>query len=108
MTGGIQPYSGEASPSDITSAGSAGPAAQAAAKAPGQAAVAESAPTNDSVTLTQNAQTSARLLASAQAADGFDGQAVAGLAAAIQSGSFDISPDQLAASIITAFAQITP
>jgi hypothetical protein len=105
MTSGIRPYSTNQSSTELAS--SAGATAPAQAKVSGEAA-AQATPVNEAVTLTQNAQTSARLLASARQAPGVDSEAMARLSSAVQNNSFNVQPDTLAGSIISATHQIRP
>jgi flagellar biosynthesis anti-sigma factor FlgM len=60
----------------------------------------------EAVTITPNAQSSADLLEAARAATGTDQQAVQSLKADILSGSYQVPPDNLAASIVAALAEI--
>jgi len=60
------------------------------------------------VTLTPDAQTSADLLEAARAAAGVDHQAVQGLKAQIMSGTYDVPPENLAASIVAALTETQP
>jgi len=65
------------------------------------AAAAAAAGESDSVTLSPNAQAAAQLLAAAQASDGVDAQNVASLKAALQNGSYNVAPEDLAQAIAT-------
>jgi anti-sigma28 factor (negative regulator of flagellin synthesis) len=108
MTSGIRPYSGEAASSSIFSFGSAPSAVSASTKENGNVATTVAARANEAVTLTENAQAGAQLLAHAHEAAGIDTQAVARLNSAIQNDSFTVPPEALAASIISAHDQIRP
>jgi flagellar biosynthesis anti-sigma factor FlgM len=59
----------------------------------------------EAVTLTPDAQTSADLLEAARAASGIDTQAVQSLKAGIASGSYQVPPENLAASIVAALTE---
>jgi flagellar biosynthesis anti-sigma factor FlgM len=56
---------------------------------------------SEAVTLSPNAQTAAQLLAAAQASDGVDAKTVSSLKAALQNGSYNVAPGDLAQAIAT-------
>jgi flagellar biosynthesis anti-sigma factor FlgM len=64
-----------------------------------------SAPSGEAVTLTPDAQTSTALLEAARDATGIDQQAVQSLKAGIISGTYQVPPESLAASIVTALSE---
>lgn len=63
---------------------------------------------NDTATITDKARASAQILDQARAADGIDHTAVAQLKTAIQSQSYNVPAERLAASIISALGEIKP
>lgn len=107
MTSGIRPYSGT-DPSAEVASSSGGATANAAKANNSEPVVTQAAPSNEAVTLTENAQASSQLLAGARQAPGVDAKAVARLSTAVQNHSFSVPPDALASSIISAFNQIKP
>ncbi len=76
------------------------PAPPAAPQSPAAAAPGTPAQT-DSVTLSAAAQTSTQLLGAARAADGINHAAVAQIRSALQSGSYSVTPENLAQAIAT-------
>jgi flagellar biosynthesis anti-sigma factor FlgM len=81
-------------------------AAESTATAPASprtGAAAESAASGESeaVTLSPNAQAAAQLLAAAQASDGIDTKTVSSLKTALQNGSYNVAPEDLAQAIAT-------
>ena len=61
--------------------------------------------TGEAVTLTPDAQTSADLLEAARAASGIDHASVQSLKAEIISGTYQVPPENLAASIVAALSE---
>jgi flagellar biosynthesis anti-sigma factor FlgM len=112
MTSPVSSYS--RSPGLSDQIGSASTAS--AGTPPGAASLATSAasppsaaaPSGEAVTLTPNAQTSADLLEAARAAAGVDHQAVQALKAEIASGTYQVPPENLAASIVAALTETQP
>jgi anti-sigma28 factor (negative regulator of flagellin synthesis) len=83
------------------------PPSNAPATPPGGAGsqAAAGASASEAVTLTPDAQTSAELLEAARAAAGIDEPAVQSLKANILSDTYQVPPENLAASIIAAMAE---
>jgi len=89
------------------SSGHAAPqlASQAAANAPNKpqaetpAPQTGAAPAGEAVTLSATSQATAQLLDAARAADGIDDARVAQLRGAVQSGGYDVAPDDVAKAI---------
>ncbi|GAB0116645.1 flagellar biosynthesis anti-sigma factor FlgM [Acidisoma sp. 7E03] len=99
-TSGSVPAASEAAP-QVTRAQSkdaALPSYQSAAPAIG----------GEAATITDGARATAQLLDHARAADGVDHAAVTRLRTAIHAGTYDVSPDALAASISTALSEVKP
>ena len=107
MTNRIVPYSQSQALTDPYGS----PGASPAATPPGASAVTSStgagaaAPSGEAVTLTRDAQTSRNLLEAARAASGIDQQAVQSLKAEITSGAYQVPPENLATSIVTALSE---
>ncbi len=59
------------------------------------------APQSDSVTLSAAAQTSTQLLGASRAADGINHAAVAQIRSALQAGTYNVAPEDLAQAIAT-------
>ena len=57
------------------------------------------APASEAVTLSANSQATAQLLEAARAADGVDEARVSQLRGAVQSGSYDVTPEDVAKAI---------
>jgi flagellar biosynthesis anti-sigma factor FlgM len=85
-------------------AGETSPSGAGAIAAPADAAdvAAGGATGGEAVTVSADAQTTAQLLDAARGADGIDTARVAQLRSAIQGGSYNVSPDDLAKAIISA------
>jgi flagellar biosynthesis anti-sigma factor FlgM len=81
-------------------------ASSPAASSGSPAGAAQSA--SEAVTLTPDAQTSTELLEAARAASGMDHQAVQALKAEIISGTYQVPPENLAASIVAALTETRP
>ena len=96
MTNTIPPLAQTPLPVE-TAAPPAPPPAAAAASAPAQTDPAQT----DSVTLSAAAQTSTQLLGAARAADGINQAAVAQIRGALQSGTYSVTPENLAHAIAT-------
>ena len=79
------------------------PLAPSAAQPAAQASTAQqtAAPQTDSVTLSEAAQSGAQLLDAAQKSSGIDHAAVANIRAQLASGSYNVSPEDLAQAIAT-------
>ncbi len=60
------------------------------------------------MTLSADAQTTTQLLGAARNSSGVNDQAVAQLRAAIQNGTYNVSPDTLARSISSAMKEAAP
>lgn len=77
--------------------------AQAAPPVPGTTPPAQTSSTaqSDSVTLSAAAQTSTQLLSAARNSDGINQTAVAQIRSAIQSGTYNVAPEDLAQAIAT-------
>jgi flagellar biosynthesis anti-sigma factor FlgM len=80
--------------------------AEAASTAPvsargGAGAGTAAAGESEAVTLSPNAQAAAQLLAAAQASDGVDAKSVSYLKTALQNGSYNVAPEDLAQAIAT-------
>ena len=69
---------------------------------------AQSESSGEAVTLSDDAQTTTQLLGAARNSSGVNEQAVAQLRAAIQNGTYDVSPDTLARSITSAVKETAP
>ena len=69
---------------------------------------AESTGSGEAVTLSADAQATTELLGAARSSSGMNEQAVAQLRAAIQNGSYDVSPDTLARAITSAAKETAP
>jgi flagellar biosynthesis anti-sigma factor FlgM len=82
--------------------------AAATAGASGAAESTPSAISGEAVTLSADAQTTTQLLGAARNASGVNEQAVAQLRAAIQNGTYSVSPDTLARSISSALKEAAP
>jgi flagellar biosynthesis anti-sigma factor FlgM len=67
-----------------------------------QTATAEAAAGNEAVTISDAATFSTNLLASARASDGIDHAAVQRLSSALQNGTYNVSPGDLATALIGA------
>jgi flagellar biosynthesis anti-sigma factor FlgM len=65
------------------------------------------ATSSEAVTLSADTVATTQLLDAARSADGVDQTAVEQLRAAVQSGSYDVSPDDLARAITGAFKEIS-
>jgi negative regulator of flagellin synthesis FlgM len=91
MTNTISPFS-QTPPVSESNVPAAKPAAPPSAAA---------APESDSVTLSAAAQTSAQLLGAASSSDGIDHAAVAQIRSALQAGTYNVSPEDLAQAIAT-------
>jgi flagellar biosynthesis anti-sigma factor FlgM len=108
MTSPVSSYFHDHAQSDRTGSSSA----SRAVNPPGASAVAASsgstaaAPEGEAVTLTQDAQTSTDLLEAARAAPGIDQQAVQSVKDAIGSGTYQVPPENLAASIVAALKEL--
>jgi flagellar biosynthesis anti-sigma factor FlgM len=68
---------------------------------PAAASAAAAAGESEAVTLSPTAQAAAQLLSAAQASEGVDAKTVSLLKAALQDGSYNVSPDDLAQAIAT-------
>jgi len=79
-----------------------GSAAAAAGSASLSAATANSTPASEAVTVSSDAATTTQLLDAARGADGIDQSAVARLRGAIQTGTYDVTPDSLAQAMLGA------
>jgi flagellar biosynthesis anti-sigma factor FlgM len=108
MTSPISSYSqSQGLPDPIGSSNASSTAAPPGASATSSGTPADAAArSGEAVTITPNAQSSADLLVAARAATGTDQQAVQSLKADILSGSYQVPPDNLAASIVAALAEI--
>ena len=82
--------------------------AAATARTSAAAEIAASESSGEAVTLSADAQTTTQLLDAARDSNGVDGQAVAQLRAAVQNGTFNVSPDTLARSIRSAMKESAP
>ena|ERR1700722_5096269 len=82
--------------------------AAAVARAGVAAEIATGETSGEAVTLSADAQTTTQLLDAARDSNGVDGQAVAQLRAAVQNGTFNVSPDTLARSIRSAMKESAP
>jgi flagellar biosynthesis anti-sigma factor FlgM len=69
---------------------------------------AQSESSGEAVTLSDDAQATTQLLGAARNSSGVNEQAVAQLRAAIQNGTYDVSPDTLARSISSAAKETVP
>ena len=79
-----------------------------AASATADAAAAKHAPANsDAVTVSKDALIAAQLLAAARNSDGVDQAAVDRLKSQIQSGTYHVAPEKLAAALSTALNGIS-
>jgi flagellar biosynthesis anti-sigma factor FlgM len=73
-----------------------------AASPKSQAAPAQGSGANEAVTISDAATVSTNLLAAARSSDGIDHAAVQRLSSAIQNGTYNVSPDDLAGAMIGA------
>ncbi len=108
MTSPVSSYSQNQGLSDPrepanTSPGAAPSGASSLPMDPGSASDAVQA--GEAVTLTPDAQASADLLETARKASGIDQQAVQSLKAEITSGTYQVPPETLAASIVAALTE---
>jgi len=106
MTSRINSYPTSASLPAASEA--ATPAVRAQTRDAQPSALAASASASEAVTITDSARATAQLLDQARAADGIDHTAVTQLKAAVQSGSYAVPADALAASITSALAEVKP
>jgi flagellar biosynthesis anti-sigma factor FlgM len=92
--------------------GVSGAAASASGSAPVQPTTASGAPGDaettdaEAVTVSSDASTSTELLASARSADGINQSVVSALRSAVQNGTYNVSPEDLARSITSALREI--
>jgi len=89
---------------------SAGPASGPAGVRPAETAPAAADITlapGEAVTVSADAETTTQLLDAARGADGVDQTSVARLRGAVQDGSYDVSPDNLARAITGALKETT-
>jgi flagellar biosynthesis anti-sigma factor FlgM len=101
MTNSINPLSSYLqAASTETQPGSA--AAATAGSASLSTATADSTAGSEAVTVSSDAATTTQLLDTARGADGIDQSAVARLRGAIQSGTYDVTPDSLAQAMLGA------
>ena len=101
MTNRISSYSQTPPlPDRFTSPAATLPGASALTASAGSTAV--TAPSGEAVTLTPDAQTSTDLLEAARAAPDVDQQTVQSLKSEINSGTYQVPPERLAAAIIAA------
>ena len=98
MSNTIPPFRQASLPDNATSQTATGQT-----NAPAAAPTSESAaaPQTDSVTLSPAAQSGAQLLTAAQEDSGINHEAVASIRAQLASGSYNVSPDNLAQAIAT-------
>jgi flagellar biosynthesis anti-sigma factor FlgM len=97
---------GPVAPNTQTNEG--GPAGRAAPSKPASTATSETtthSQPGEAVTLSSGAQITTQLLDAARAASGVDQNAVTQARTAIQSGSYNVSPQDLANAITTAFKE---
>jgi flagellar biosynthesis anti-sigma factor FlgM len=103
MTNSISSLAAGQISAEAASAAPASPRAGAGvdAAAPGESGESEA------VTLSPNAQAAAQLLAAAQQSDGVDTKSVASIKAALQNGSYNVAPEDLAQAIATVLKETT-
>lgn len=106
MTSRINSYPTSASLPATTEA--AAPAVRSQARDAQPSAPAATASAGEAVTITDSARATAQLLDQARAADGIDHAAVNQLKTAVQSGSYTVPADTLAASITSALVEVKP
>jgi flagellar biosynthesis anti-sigma factor FlgM len=103
MTSPISSYSQSSGLPDPIGSAAGAPAASPPGASSSRAGAP--APSGEAVTLTPDAQTSTDLLEAARSAPGVDYQAVQSLKAEIASGTYQVPSENLAASIVAAFAE---
>jgi flagellar biosynthesis anti-sigma factor FlgM len=106
MTNSINPLSPYLQ-ADLTAAQASG-SASVAGSASLPATAAGSTEGSEAVTVSPDAATTTQLLEAARNADGVDSGAVQQLRGAVQSGSYDVTPEALAQSIIGALKAGAP
>jgi len=100
MTSPIGPIAPSSQPQDGTPASRLG-----SPKSASNAASSAQAQPGEAVTLSSAAQITTQLLDAARTAPGIDAAAVAQARAAIQSGSYNVAPQDLASAITAAFKE---